>query len=460
MTKRTLTELELKKKLNTPGFHLVGNLPEGGSLYLKIEKSKTSGEMLRRWVLRYYLNGKRYMKGLKTYKERPLLSAIRKAASAYMQGLENGVDVRKQAPDIPVTAAPTVKTLYLKWLADLETKKNGTGEQVSRIASRFRNHVLPTLGDKEPDSITSKDIADALNKVDGKQSTKAKVKQHINAFLKWARGSGNMDQLRIGIASAEALSPFVQEGGTAEHHPFLAPAEIPRFIATLTRPEFIERVGTLALLFAVLNCARAGMIRGRPEASVKPLTWKQISRKKDGRTILHVKAEQMKDKDAGDFEIILSRQSVNLLEYVKTLHLSNASDPDAVVFPSKHGGPICENTMNKSIKALDAFDLLNGGPGFRDPKQTAKPKKDQPKAKPEKKIATQHGVSRASFRTWAADTHPEQKDIAETCLAHRVLGDQYGGAYNRSGYDSARAELLQEWADYCFSACPEHELNK
>ena len=159
----------------------------------------------------------------------------------------------------------------------------------------------------------------------------------------------------------------------------------------------------------------------------------------------------MKDKDAGDFEIILSRQSVNLLEYVKTLHLSNASDPDAVVFPSKHGGPICENTMNKSIKALDAFDLLNGGPGFRDPKQTAKPKK---------KIATQHGVSRASFRTWAADTHPEQKDIAETCLAHRVLGDQYGGAYNRSGYDSARAELLQEWADYCFSACPEHELNK
>ena len=92
--------------------------------------------------------------------------------------------------------------------------------------------------------------------------------------------------------------------------------------------------------------------------------------------------------------------------------------------------------------------------------KTKTEKTAETKAKPEKKIATQHGVSRASFRTWAADTHPEQKDIAETCLAHRVLGDQYGGAYNRSGYDSARAELLQEWADYCFSACPEHELNK
>lgn len=116
--------------------------------------------------------------------------------------------------------------------------------------------------------------------------------------------------------------------------------------------------------------------------------------------------------------------------------------------------------MNKFIKTLDAFDILSGGPGFRDPEQTQKPKKDQPKAKPEKKIATQHGVSRASFRTWAADTRPEQKDIAETCLAHKKPGDQYGGAYNRSGYDSARAKLLQEWADYCFSACPNHELNK
>ena len=168
----------------------------------------------------------------------------------------------------------------------------------------------------------------------------------------------------------------------------------------------------------------------------------------------------MKVKDAGDFEVFLSRQSVNLLEYVKTLHLSNAADPDAVVFPSKHGGPICENTMNKFIKTLDAFDILNGGPGFRDPKLTTKPKKGQPDKKPEKRIATQHGICRASFRTWNADTHPDKERIGDTCLAHRVLGDQYGGAYNRSGYDSARAELLQEWADYCFSACPEHELNK
>ncbi len=55
-----------------------------------------------------------------------------------------------------------------------------------------------------------------------------------------------------------------------------------------------------------------------------------------------------------------------------------------------------------------------------------------------------HGA-RASFRSWCADT-AVPREIAEACLAHVVKGVK--GAYQRSDLLTARAQIMQQWADY------------
>lgn len=68
-------------------------------------------------------------------------------------------------------------------------------------------------------------------------------------------------------------------------------------------------------------------------------------------------------------------------------------------------------------------------------------------------IATQHGTSRASFKTWTKTGENRKlfdEEAVELCMAHK-LQDDYGGAYNRATLEPERRQVMEAWGQYCFS---------
>lgn len=68
---------------------------------------------------------------------------------------------------------------------------------------------------------------------------------------------------------------------------------------------------------------------------------------------------------------------------------------------------------------------------------------------------TQHGIARATFRTWSQDDalgNDLRFDArtAELCLHHKVP-DAYNGAYERNSSMIRRREMMEAWAKFCFS---------
>lgn len=69
---------------------------------------------------------------------------------------------------------------------------------------------------------------------------------------------------------------------------------------------------------------------------------------------------------------------------------------------------------------------------------------------------TQHGIARATFMTWSQDDGLENDQKFDVRVAHMALHhklqDGYNGAYERQSLFNRRRELMEAWAEYCFSA--------
>lgn len=61
---------------------------------------------------------------------------------------------------------------------------------------------------------------------------------------------------------------------------------------------------------------------------------------------------------------------------------------------------------------------------------------------------TLHGF-RSTFRDWAADMTTYPREVVETGMAH-VVSDKTEAAYRRTDFIKKRANLMQEWNDFCF----------
>ena len=452
----------LRERVKTPSKgdgYKITRLNAGGSLYLKVREGRRGASIS--WIAVFNYQGKAKRPSVGTLRAVPTVKEARRLAEELVESwITNGGNPKEEGSTPAEEAkapAATVRELCPQWLEAVRIRKNGQGETIERIRGRFAKHVLPAIGDKSPAEITPEDIAAMLNAVPGKKATRDKAHNQVNDFFNWAISKGLVTESPTRQA---LLKPFLQQRvNDKENYPFLDYRDIPRFIAALTAPGSIEYIGSLALLFAILNCGRAAMIRGIPAHNIPGLHWGQIQTEESGRVVLRIDAAAMKVKGNGDLVCPLSRQSLALLDHMRTIALTNPENSYALVFPSAHGNALSDATMSKRIHALDAADRAQGGPGFRDPDKTEKDEagneiKDAD-GRPVHPVATQHAISRASFETWARETHPElNADIIGLCLHHRP-DDKYGGAYNRSKYEELRANLMQEWADYCFSLCPD-----
>jgi integrase len=176
----------------------------------------------------------------------------------------------------------------------------------------------------------------------------------------------------------------------------MAFAEVPFFMATLRQQ---VGIGAKALQFTILTAARTGEVIGA--------RWSEIDLE---RALWSVPAPRMK---AGREHIVpLAPSAVALLRSLPV--------KEGIVFRADTFKPALSNAAMSAVLARMGHSAVSV-----------------------------HGF-RASFRTWARDKRPEDREAAEVSLAHAV-GDKTEQSYSRGDLMERRRPLMDAWAEFCLS---------
>lgn len=434
---KTLTEKEIQR-ITDNGFHAVGGV---SGLYLRV------AEKNRYWVFRYKINGKRKDFQFAKY---PLtsLKQARDKATDYRRLLENQVDPREHSKSILAetetnqqraklrqTTLKEIAEEYISYHHDAG-KWEKHPEEERRLISRLKKYVYPIIGDRFFLTITSRDIADVLIPLGQHVSTAEKVRHILSELFAWITAYGIAEKTNpVDPKALRQLLPRHQS--KQRNQPMLPVNEIPVLMADIhSRPSISAR----CLEFCILTAVRSG--------NAREALWSEIDWKKKQWVI---PAEKMKVPTNGDHVIPLADQ---VISFLKTLP---RFDGCPYIFPSPIGNaPLSDGSLIRLLKDMSTERLLRCGKGYVDPKQLDN--RGTPKR------ITAHGTARATFRTWAQDDELGNDrrfsaKTAELCLHHK-MDDSYNGAYERNEAMKSRKEMMQAWADYCYSKCEEEPNDK
>ena len=366
------------------------------------------------------------------------LSEAREKAMAYRKLLSEDVDPkewrdRQREEKIEnerrkELAELKFSTVADRYLAHRDTFSPFPIKERDLFLGRLGNYILPQIGSKTLETITSSNVADILLPLwNEHQALCKKLRQIIRQIFSWAKAKGL-------TSVANPVDPQVlqhllpQKIKTEErHHAMLAVEDIPDFMKDLRQHPSIS---ARCLEFAILTAVRSGNAR---EAEWDEIKW--------DKKVWIIPAKKMKVSSNGDHVVPLSTQVLELLKSIEGLNESKY-----IFLSPATGSKLSDASLKSVIKKMHIESLLNGGKGYFDPKQVNK--------SGNRCIATPHGLARASFRTWAQDDELGNdrrfsERTAELCLHHKA-SDSYKGAYERNEAMKSRIEMMQAWSDYCF----------
>lgn len=366
------------KTVTRPGRY--GDGRGGHGLSVLVKPMKYGGHS-RTWSQRLRINGKPVSIGLGSFPVVTLAEA-RKAALENRQAVARNRDPRHSIPTLAQASERVLAVYSANW------KDSGRSEKIWRAG--MRDYVLPQLGHKRVDAITSSDVLSVLlPHWATKRETMRRVKQRLSRIFRWAVAENYRTDDPAGTALDAALP---RSGGKAQHHRALPHSEVAAAIATV-RASDAYRATVLAFEFLVLTAARSGEVRLATWEEVDDDIWAvPASRAKTGR----------------EHRVPLSDRALRVLAEAQEL----AGDK-GLIFPSPTGKPLSDATLSK---------LLRG-----------------------KVAAVPHGF-RSSFRDWCGETG-QPREVAEACLAHAVK-NKVEAAYARSDLLKRRRVLMQAWAEY------------
>ena len=208
-------------------------------------------------------------------------------------------------------------------------RTGGKNEQQWRAS--LGTYVLPQLGRTPVDQITTADMLAVLVPIwSAKPVTARRVRQCIQAMMRWAIAEGYRDDNPAGEAIAAALP---KNGGRQEHHRALPHAEVGAALAQVRAAEGWP-TPKLALEFLTLTASRSGEMRGAH--------WDEIDRASATWT---VPAARMKAGLA--HRVPLAGRAIEVLDVGREL-----SDASGLVFSSVRGHVMSENTLSKLLREL------------------------------------------------------------------------------------------------------------
>ena len=366
----------------------IRKLSDGKGMYLAV---KTNGAKL--WRLKYRHGGKERVYSIGAFPEVGLADArgARDQAREWLrQGKDPVIERRVVKANASTQQATTFRVIAEEWLA----RQHFSIRHLAAQRTRLDRDLLPHLGGLPVAEITTALVLEALRRVErrGTLETAAKCRRLVSQIFRFAVQTARAESDPAALLTGALKSP------DTKHRATIPPEEMPHLFKVLdVIPAEINT--KLALYWLILTAARTGEMRYATWGEIRGERWR-------------IPAERMKMKL--EHVVPLSQQALAVLK--RAHDLRTGPGPDSLLFPgfTRHGG-LSENALLALLARAGYFG-----------RQTA------------------HGF-RASFSTWAHETHEADPDVIEACLAHVKEGVR--GVYNRSTYLSRRLELLQAWAD-------------
>jgi len=406
-------------KIKTEGRHAVGG---ADGLYLRVAGAS------RGWVLCVALgtrlNGsgkevaRRLNMGLGPFPEVSLGEAREKARELRKQ-VREGIDplqAKREAKAQSLKLAAKAKTFAECAEAFINDKRGEWKNQkhAAQWESTLKAYAFPFIGSMAVASVDVEAVLLVLRQeVEAKDGSKAslwnaknetasRLRGRIESVLDWAKVSKYRDGENPAAWQGNLKHALPSPGKVqkVKHHAALPYAHMGAFM-----PELRQREGMAAraLEFAILTAARSGEVRGA--------AWSEIDL---NAKIWTVPAERMKARKL--HRVPLSDEAVKLLKglprVVGTSH----------VFPAPRNGALSDMSLTAVLKRMGYGDL------------------------------TQHGF-RSTFKDWARSCKGTAyaEEVSELALAH-VNTDATRAAYARDELMPQRANLMKDWAAYCYTA--------
>lgn len=386
---RELSALEIKR-INDLGRHAVGGVV---GLLLNVKESGSKS-----WLLRVTVGGKRKNIGLGSFPEVSLGDA-RKKAKEYKSAYDRGEDPirersakKKEVVKAQMTFGEAAKHCHKMKSAEFRSEKH-----VKDWIASVNLYAIPILGTTPVSEINTDDVMDILQPIwIEKTETATRLRQRIEAILSWATTAGHREGLNPARwpDHLENLLSKPSKVKRVVNMPSLPYQKVGAFLKRLRQK---ETMGAKAVEFIILTAARS--------KEVRLATWDEIDIENKKWSI---PAERMKTKKK--HRVPLSRQAIKLLESLPRFQGSE------YVFTAPRGGALSDATTSKVCR------VMNIG-------------------------AVPHGF-RSTFKGWCLEMTNYPRIISEMALAHTV-GSRVEQAYTRTDLFEKRAQLMQEWADFC-----------
>ncbi len=368
-----------------------GRYADGNGLYLHVDPSGA-----RRWVQRLVIRGRSRALGLGSYALVSLAEAREKALANRKAAREGGDPLadRRRSEGIPTFEEAVEQVIAIHgeaWRA---------GKTPKQWRASLRDHVLPHLGGKSVDQVTTADVMTVLLPLWTRKHAMARsVRHRIGTVMRWAIAQGYRSDNPAGDAVTAALP---KRPVLVQHRAALPHGEVAAAVAAVQRSA--AWLGTkLAFEFLVLTAARSGEARGA--------TWDEVDLV---ARVWTVPAARMKAQR--EHRVPLCGRAVWVLREAEPLR-GVATRPEfaGLVFPSVRGKALDDAAVSKLIRDLGI-------------------------------AAVPHGF-RSSFRDWAAEETDHPREVVEAALAHKVR-NQVEAAYARSDLFARRRRLMDDWGAY------------
>jgi integrase len=391
------------------------DMNDGGGLSIRVPRAGGGGPT---WVYRFTApDGRRRELGLGVVAQSSItaagasLTAARKAAAKARDQLREGIDPiehtkaqREQAKaeaEAKKAAAQAERHTLARVARSYHERviePSRTAKHAAQWISSLEQHVPAAIWHAPVDAVAAPALLDFFIDVCARlPETGSRIVQRLRAvfgdaeFRGWCAGN-----------PADAAARKLREAkGRRErgHFNALPWQQVPQFMAELRQR---EGIAARALEFAVLTAARTGEVIGA--------TWGEFDL---DAGVWVIPGGRMKGGEA--HTVYLSPRAVEIVKAAQEY------GGESHVFPSPAdlAAPLSNMSLLMLLRRLDKA-----------------------------KATTVHGLARASFSTWAAETGAARSEVVEACLAHREA-DRVKAAYSRAQFAAERRQLLAAWADYC-----------
>jgi integrase len=416
-----LTAKRIEQLRKTPGRYIDGG-DLGRGLYLQVTDGGAS------WLLRYERGDRERWMGLGALADFSLKEA-RARAKAKRQLLADGIDpLDQKKADKAARALAATKAITFSEAAqayfDQHAKKWSNKKHRAQFLSTLTEYAFPKIGTLPVANIDTGQVLRVLEQKhkdypdqrvwEAIPETASRVRGRIEAVLDWCttRSFRSGDNPARWEGHLDNVLPARSDIQKVKHHPALAYAEVPAFMAALRER---KGIAAQALEFLILCAARTGAVTGatRNEIDFEAKIWTVPPERAGAKIIAN-------DDNPKPRRIPLCDRAIEILKALPQEH----ENPHLFI-GGKEGHGLSNMAMAELMKDL-AFPSTTPG-----------------------RIATAHGF-RSTFKDWVSETTNYPNHVSEAALWHAVA-DKVEAAYRRGDLFAKRRRLMAEWAKYCGS---------